>query len=203
MHFTKDVPCMRFMAQSPGFGGQKNLHETLKGKMLARRGFALSAIAISAVTVPASCFINHYPTLCARRIHPASSSSPTFSYKPESYVKQSIRIGKHESRISSLHMNARSTGIAIAIAAASFLAVSPAIAADTISIPSTQIILSSALDAGSSVASTASSLLTSPEMKELGVYLAKTLIAWGVPAGVFGLVIVAAISRSFIQNFGS
>jgi hypothetical protein len=56
--------------------------------------------------------------------------------------------------------------------------------------------LASATAAGNAMFSGAFVFLSSPEMKDLGLYLAKTLIAWGVPVGAVGIVIISAISRA-------
>jgi hypothetical protein len=54
-------------------------------------------------------------------------------------------------------------------------------------------ILSLAADTGSTGAAGALSLLTSPEAKDLAVYFAKTLIAWGIPVAAIGVVVIKTL----------
>jgi hypothetical protein len=162
--------------------------------MLPSRGIALSALTFSTFAIPSAGFTTHQH-FNLRCLHKTATSPLLLSHNClQLHGLRRPRQGAIGA--SALHFRSKSTGIALATAAAALLVGSPAFAEGLASTATSGGILTSALAVGGEIAGSASSFLSSPEMKDLGVYLVKTLIAWGVPVGAVGLVIVSAIASA-------
>ena len=165
------------------------------------RGIALSALTFSTLTLPSSGFTALAPrhNLHFRSFHGLPRTSVTskssfsfgkFSRAPNSRPEQPI-LG----RLSATGFKYAGSGVAIAAAAAVLLAGAPAFA-EGVAAAGAEGILSSASSAGNAFLSGAIGFFSSPEMKDLAVYLAKTLIAWGIPAGAVGIIVLSAIASA-------
>ena len=177
--------------------------------MTANRAIALSAITFSTLSISTSGFsvVPSYSIgLHNRPFHKLAKERSVNHdfFAPLHYSKLQRSTARNPilSRISSNHVKTACSGVAVAAAAAVLLSGSPALAEGIAStspetlLSSAAAALTSATAAGNALLAGSFALFTSPEARDLGVYLAKTLIAWGVPVGAVGIVVLSAVARA-------
>jgi hypothetical protein len=169
--------------------------------MVPSRGIALSALTFSTFASPSIAFTAFVPShnLHFRSFHGLQRSALTSKFANSIGTFRSAQQSRPTQpilgRISAKNIKTACSGIAIAAAAAVLLAGAPAFA-EGVAAAGAEGILSSATSAGNAFLSSTAGFFSSPEMRDLGVYLAKTLIAWGIPVGAIGIVVLSAISSA-------